>query len=273
MRKLSEFLRNIRTNLCFKTVRRAFPGETIEYLSRGKKSAAFITKSGKIIRAKPIYFGTYGRERRILDFIHANGGIGCPIPKTKTFIHGIFAISVHDDIGGELLKTAMRSRKKIGKDFARQLVAALTRLAELGTVAPRGFFPRKPKAEFLLFVSYCFTLRRFVRRTGVIQYFINLRRRARATPNHAHGSGLIHGDLHWSNIMVLDDLTPGLIDFDTVRFGPMEHNFRKIPTPLMKYMPIKNRAAFDYYRAMFLIKRIRNKPTSGDIAELKAIFE
>ncbi|MDR3208493.1 MAG: aminoglycoside phosphotransferase family protein [Rickettsiales bacterium] len=271
--------------MSIKRIKSLFPNEKLDYLASGVKSAVFKTESGKIIRVKPIFFGTYEKERRILDFIKSTGGgIGCETPSLSCFVRGFRAYSVHDGICGtsfdygEFSKLAPARQKQ----FAEQLAAALLKLYQMGGMARKNgdkkLFARRDWFSFFRNFRQYLLIRKYIKKAGIWRKLSRLRESVAAP-----GGGLIHGDLHGKNIICGEDFDlAGIIDFDGARFGHFEHNLRKLGAPLVdlvtdwcdKNMEKKlNSTRLDYYRMAILIKKIRNaRDKSAAVKELESLL-
>ncbi|MDR1071046.1 MAG: aminoglycoside phosphotransferase family protein [Rickettsiales bacterium] len=265
-------------------VRSLFPSEKIEHIARGVKSDVFRTVSGKIIRVKPLLFGTYEKERRVLDFIKANGGIGCGTPSPSCFVRGLSAWSVHDDIrgvnpdSGEFAKLPPGAQKR----FAKQLAESLVKFYRMGRAAKKSdigkLLRRRDAFSFLRNLRRYMFIRKYVHKNGVWAKFSKLSRSVAPM-----GGGLVHGDLHARNIICGPDFSlAGIIDFDGAKFGHFEHNLRKLD-PLLGDMVMDcleniwnkkpNRSRLGYYRMISLIKKIKKaKDKTVSVRELESSF-
>jgi aminoglycoside phosphotransferase (APT) family kinase protein len=265
-------------------VRSLFPSEKIEHIASGVKSDVFRTGSGKIIRTKPLVFGTYKKEKRILDFIRESGGIGCETPAPSVFVRGLSAWSVHDEIrgivpdSGKFAKLPPESQRR----FAMQLAESLVRLYRMGGGARKNgierLLSRRDVFSFIRGLRRYLFIRKYVHKNGVWAKFSKMRRSASSA-----GGGLIHGDLHARNIICGPDFSlVGIIDFDGAKFGHFEHNLRKLG-PLLGDMVMDcvekiwrkkpNRSRLNYYRMISLIKKIkRAKNKTVSVRELEASF-
>jgi hypothetical protein len=252
-------------------VKCAFPNEKIEYLSRGAWSVAFRTASGKIIRTKPFFFGTYTRERRILEFIDAHGGIGCRIPKLTTFTRGISAFSIHDDLGGKILSGVApdfyAAPVAVQKKLATDLYKCMTRLYKMGPIADPAIFKciRGPGAVNI------------IQRWPILRKYLDNPARVwelyRITKNMPD-FGIIHGDIHNGNILVDDNFKLiGLIDFGNAGIGHIEYDFRMIPENMLAMMPSPpNPEIHKFYSGWFYAHLLRKRPEKTWISKMRNFF-
>lgn len=251
------------------------PGENFHYLGSGRKSATFRSESGKILRIKlkPIWFGTYKKEAKILRFINQNGGLTCKIPDIHAFTIMPFAISVHTDFGGmtgdknvDFDKLAPETQKT----FACQLTESLIRLQKVGEKPDAKKVVKRKKHLFFRRIKYFFFL---WNKKELRTKWLKLQRAyLKKNPKLV----LTHNDLHFGNIIVDNDFNLiGLIDFEHILFCPFEYNLRKFDKPLRDYIieycksigyEIDN-TVLSYYRAEFFLSRLMmpSKRDSWDV--------
>jgi hypothetical protein len=238
------------------------PGENFCYLGSGKRSATFRTESGKIMRIKPIWFGTYKKEANILRFINQNGGLGCKTPDISAFTVMPFAISVHNDFGGKtgdkdlhFDELALEAQKK----FAHQLAKSFISLREVGEKQGATKVVKRKKRLFLRQIRYFFFL---LNKQKLRKKWFKLQR-AYSKKNPV--LVLTHNDLHFGNMIVDSHFNLiGLIDFENILFCPFEYNLRKFEKPLSDYIieyyksigcEIDN-TVLSYFRAEFYLSRL-----------------
>jgi aminoglycoside phosphotransferase (APT) family kinase protein len=278
-------------NISKSCIEKIFPKESIEYIAKGVKSVAFRTNTGKIIRVKPFYYGTYDKEHKILDYIEKKGGIGCSVPQLSVFTRKIFSFSVHDEIQGEILDIDRLLSLSISHQryFAEQLAEALIKLWNLpfeNTTDSKAIRKLFYKRAYYFFLDLWHSIRisRILKRK-------NLWRTIRGWSHIVKGScpkGLVHGDLHRYNMIATEDCKlSGVIDFGGVKFRPFEHNLRKIPNLIRDMvrdycdanMPEKLCThKINYYRMQILVKYIVKPKTTPEerknlIAELDSLFQ
>ena len=238
------------------------PGENFCYLGSGNKSATFRTESGKITRIKPIWFGTYKKEAKILNFINRHGGLGCNIPNISAFTVMPFAFSVHDDFGGKPGDKDFNFNEltpEAQKTFASGLAKALINLREAGEKPDAKKVVKRKKHLWFRRIRYFF----FLLNKKELRAKWQKLQRTYAKKNPA--LVLTHNDLHFGNMIVSDnaDLI-GLIDFENVLFCPFEYNLRKFDKPLRDAIIDCWRESgceidhtvLNYYRAEFFLARL-----------------
>jgi aminoglycoside phosphotransferase (APT) family kinase protein len=265
-------------------LKKVFPNENFEYLSCGVKSSAFRTESEKIVRIKPIRFGTYHRESKNLNFINNNGGLGCSIPNVKAFISFPFAFSVHNDFGGKVGKDDVFSNSDLVVQdfFAKQWAESLIKLYKIGAKPNAKKTFQKLKPLLLRQIKYTFFFRN---NKELLAMWKKLHQVASEKITHRK-NGLAHNDMHMKNVIIDDNYNlVGLIDFGRIPFAPLEYNLRKfwqtrLCEQIMNYW---NEAGYEtdtmllqYYRAEYLlsklIKRRHRKDKDALLCELSEIL-
>ncbi len=260
-------------------LKKIFPDERCQYLSHGTKSAAFRTELGKIVRVKPIWFGTYNREARILNFINSNCGIGCNIPNIKTFNSFPFAFSVHRDLGGKTADNNLFNNldSVTQESFAKQLTKTLINLRGIGVKLGAEKKFKKSKPVLFRQIKYIFFL---LNKKELLVNWLKLHRAYLKIITRSKDRNLSHNDLHLKNVIVDNNFNlVGLIDFGDIQFFPLEYNLRKVTKVLCNLM-VKNwneegyeidTVLLSYYRAEFLLSRLvkRKKNKEALLCELK----
>ena len=207
-----------------------FPNETYTPIGSGRKSSAFRTDSGKIIRFKSLWRGTYQKEAKILRFIRQNGGIECEYPTIEAFTMFPFAFSVHNDFGGDVARQDLNLDElapEVHKEFICKLTKSLIDLQEVGKKPNARKIIKRKKLLFLRQIRYFFFL---LQKKSIFWKWLKLQRAyAKKRPPLV----LTHNDLHFRNIIVDDDFNlVGLIDFENILFRPFEYNLRILNHPI-----------------------------------------
>jgi aminoglycoside phosphotransferase (APT) family kinase protein len=248
----------------------------IEILGSGAKSLAFITDTGNVIRIKPIWLGTYKKEHRILATIAQNSGISTKVPKIRSLVSFPFSLSIHRAIEGQTLEQLSLSPHYNVADFSTTFAADLAEfLSKLFVIAHQHGMKKKFRPKIYSIFNdavYYLQLRKYVKKRGLLKTYLELRH---ASKNAS--IGLIHNDLHGTNIIVNDKLELlGIIDFGLIHQRGFEYNLRKLPPELceliiehaeaLKVIKI-DRTVLKYYHVRNALFRIKKAKSKSDKAE------
>lgn len=265
-------------------LKKIFPNESFQYFGSGAKSTVFRSEQGKIVRFKPIWLLTYTEESNFLNFINKNGGIGYKVPDINAFIRLPFAISVHNDFGGEIAnKESFNSLDSATqKSFIKQLSKSLISLHKIGKTSGAEKVFKKQDLNLLRKVKYAV----FLSNKKMLNGWQKLRQ---AYLERELSLGPTHYDLQFQNKIIDDNFSLiGLIDFDRTPFKPLEYNLRRTARPVSNLIiDCWSEAGYEidftvlnYYRAECLLwrltrfsKLIKRKNNEDSLRELKEILE